>query len=142
MLNEYQKSRRTFIKNAGFALSAGLVTSGSGLSSIAESLDATAISDQPQLTHGIQFGDVLSNQAIVWSRSDRPSRMVVEYSFNPDFKDSALIQGPLALENSDYTARIDLTGLPSGQDVFVKVMFQELNNHQTLSKIEFPRSDK
>lgn len=134
MLNEYQKSRRTFIKTAGFALSAGVVTSGSGLSSIADSLNSSAISNLPQLPHGIQFGDVLSDRAIVWSRADRPASMIVEYSLNPDFRDSELIQGSLALENSDYTARIDLTGLPSGQDVFVRVMFQDLNNHQLFSK--------
>jgi alkaline phosphatase D len=134
MLNKYQKSRRSFIKTTGFALSAGIVTSGSGLSSIAASLNPAALSELPQLTHGIQFGDVLSDQAIVWSRADRPARMVVEYSFNPDFKESTMIQGPLALENTDYTARIDLTGLPAGQDVFVRVMFQDLHNHQTLSK--------
>ena len=85
MLNEYQKSRRNFIKTASFALSAGVVTSGSGLSSIAASLNTTALSDLPQLTHGIQFGDVLSARAIVWSRADRPARMVVEYSFNRNY---------------------------------------------------------
>jgi len=134
MLNEYQKSRRTFIKTAGFALSAGAVTSGSWLSSIAASLNTTALSELPQLTQGIQFGDVLSDRAIVWSRADRPGRMIVEYSLNPDFKESKVIQGPFAFENTDYTARIDLTGLPSGQDVFVRVMFQDLNNHKALSK--------
>ena len=134
MLNEYQKSRRHFIKTAGFALSAGVVTSGSGLSSIEAALNPPAIADQPQLTHGIQFGDVLSDRAIVWSRADRPGKMFVEYSFNPDFKYSNVIQGPLASENTDYTARIDLTGLPPGQDVFVRVLFQDPNNLQALSK--------
>ena len=134
MLNEYQKSRRTFIKTAGFALGAGVVTSGSGLSSITASLNPAAILDLPQLPHGIQFGDVLSDRAIVWSRADRPGRMIIEYSFNPDFQDSELIQGPLALEITDYTARVDLNGLPPGQDVFVRVSFQDINNHQTLSK--------
>jgi alkaline phosphatase D len=123
MLNEYQKSRRNFIKTASFALSAGVVTSGSGLSNITASLNTTALSNLPQLTYGIQFGDVLSDRAIVWSRADRPARMVVEHSFNPDFKESTLIQGPLVLENTDYTARIDLTGLPASQDVFVQVLF-------------------
>lgn len=134
MLNEYQKSRRHFIKTAGFALSAGIVPSEARLSSIAASLNATTLSELPQLTHGIQFGDVLSDCAIVWSRTDRPATMLIEYSFNPDFKDSKVIQGPPAFENTDYTARIDLTGLPSGQDVFVRVMFQDLNNHQALSQ--------
>ena len=134
MLNEYQKSRRTFIKTASFALGAGVVSSGAELNSIAASLNTTAISDLPHLKYGIQFGDVLSDRAIVWSRADRPGRMIVEYSFNPDFIDSKVIQGPLALENTDYTARIDLTGLPSGQDIFVKVTFQELTNRQVLNK--------
>jgi len=134
MLNEYQKSRRTFIKTAGFALGAGVVSSGAGLSSIGATLKPTVISSLPQMPQGIQFGDVLSDRAIVWSRADRPGRMVVEYGFNPGFKDSTVMQGPLALENTDYTARIDLTGLPSGQDVFVRVMFQDINNHQALSK--------
>ena len=134
MLNECQKSRRHFIKTAGFALSAGVVTSGSGLSSIAASLNPSALPDQPQLTHGIQFGDVLSDRAIVWSRVDRPSRMLVEYSYNPEFKDSTTIEGPLAFENTDYTARVDLTGLPSGQAIFVRVMFKDVTNQQALSK--------
>jgi alkaline phosphatase D len=134
MLNECQKSRRHFIKTAGFALSAGVVTSGSGLSSIAASLNTSALPDQPQLTHGIQFGDVLSDRAIVWSRVDRPSRMFVEFSYNPEFKDSTVIEGPLASENTDYTACVDLTGLASGQNVFVRVMFKDVTNQQALSK--------
>ncbi len=134
MLNEYQKSRRTFIKTAGFALGAGVVTSKSGLSSIKGSFNPEAILGLPQLTHGIQIGDVLSHRAIIWSRADRPSRMIVEYSFNSDFKDSKVIQGPLAVENTDYTARIDLNDLPSGQDIFVRVSFQDLNNYQAAGK--------
>ncbi len=139
MLNKYQNSRRNFIKTAGFALSAGVVTSGSGLSSIAEALKTSEIPEQPQLTHGIQFGDVLSDRVMVWSRADRPGRMLVEYSSNPDFKHSTVVQGPLAFENTDYTARIDLTGLPPGQAVFVRVMFQDLNNQQALSKVSSGR---
>ena len=134
MLNEYQKSRRTFIKTAGLTLSAGVFPSVTGLGSIVATLDSTAISELSQLKHGIQFGDVLSDRAIVWSRAERPARMLVEYSFYPDFKDSTVIQGPLALEDTDYTARFDLTGLPSGQDVFVRVMFQDLDNNQAVSK--------
>jgi alkaline phosphatase D len=134
MLNDYQKSRRNFIKNAGLALGAGVAPSWTGLSDIAAALNPTPLPAQPQLTHGIQFGDVLSDRAIVWSRTDRPGRMLVGYSFNPDFSDAKLIQGPLATEHTDYTARIDLTGLPAGQDVFVQVMFHDGNNRQTLSQ--------
>ncbi len=137
MLDEYQKSRRSFLKNAGLALSAGVVPTVAGLSSVVASFKTAAIAAQPQLSQGIQFGDVLSDRAIVWSRSDRPGRMLVEYSFNPDFIDSKLLHGPLALENSDYTARIDLQELPPGQDVYVQVMFQDINNQQVLSKASY-----
>ncbi len=134
MLNTYQKSRRTFIKTAGLALGAGFVPSETGFGGIADSWESTGQSARPQLTHGIQIGDVLPDRAIVWSRSDRPGRMLVEYSFQPDFIDSRIIQGPLAFKNTDYTARIDLTGLPAGQDVFLRVLFQDINNRRVLSQ--------
>jgi phosphodiesterase/alkaline phosphatase D-like protein len=37
-------------------------------------------SGRPSLTHGIQSGDVTATRAVVWARSDRPARMVVEVS--------------------------------------------------------------
>lgn len=136
-MNEYQKSRRNLIKTAGLAVSASVFASDDWLSSIAASLNKTAISNQPQLTHGIQIGDVVSDQAIVWSRTDRPARMYVKYSFYSDFKDPKVIQGPIALAQTDFTARMNLTGLPSGQDVFFQVIFQDLNNPKILSKAGF-----
>jgi alkaline phosphatase D len=139
MKNGCQKSRRNFMKTAGLVLGAGVAPMAGGLSGITASLVATGIAEQPQLLHGIQFGDVLSDRAIVWSRTDRPARMYVEYSFSPDFKDSRLMPGPLALANSDYTARIDLAGLPSGQEIFVRVMFQDAENLRGLSKACYGR---
>ena len=37
---------------------------------------------RPIVTSGVQCGDVTAERAIVWSRADRPSRMVVEYAAN------------------------------------------------------------
>ncbi|MGR8952642.1 MAG: alkaline phosphatase D family protein [Gammaproteobacteria bacterium] len=96
--------------------------------------DSGDLFDYPQLKQGIQIGDVLSNQAIVWSRSDRPARMLVEYSFNPDFSDAKLLVGPQALVSTDYTARIDLPELPAGHDVFVRVLFHDINDYKALSQ--------
>src|SRR5262249_2029759 len=42
-------------------------------------------------------------------------------------------RGPYALETSDYVARVDLTGLPSDSDIFVRVMFQDLSNDRIVS---------
>ena len=50
----------------------------------------------------------------MWSRSDRPARLIVEYSTTPSFTDTRRIVGPAALEDTDFTARVDLTGLPAG----------------------------
>lgn len=88
----------------------------------------------PQMEQGIQFGDVGDGRAIVWSRCDRPARMWVEYAFDEQFTDSKIIRGPHALEVSDFTARQELTGLPSGKDVYVKVWFEDLTNARNKSE--------
>ena len=90
--------------------------------------------DAPVMEQGIQFGDLAPGSAIVWSRADRPARMMVEYAFNEQFAQSRLIRGPYALEASDFTARQDLTGLPDGKDVYVKVWFEDLTNARTKSE--------
>ena len=82
----------------------------------------------PVMSQGIQIGDITPNRAIVWSRADRPSRMKVEFAFNPWFTDSTVVNGPYALEGTDFTARQDLVDLPEGKDVFVKVWFEDLTN--------------
>lgn len=88
----------------------------------------------PMMEQGIQFGDLVPGRAIVWSRADRPARMMVEYAFNAQFTHSRIIRGPYALEGSDYTARQDLVGLPDGKDVFVKVWFEDLTNYRAKSE--------
>ncbi len=91
------------------------------------SLEAMA-SDVPQMEQGIQIGDLAPGRAIVWSRSDRPARMMVEYAYNPEFVNAITVRGPYAMEDSDFTARQDLVGLPVGEDVYVKVWFEDLTN--------------
>ncbi len=42
--------------------------------------------------------------------------------------------GPAALEDSDFTARIDLEGLPAGQRIFYRALFQDLTDLRTWSE--------
>ena len=42
---------------------------------------ALAARQRPVLTHGVQTGDVTTDGAIVWTRADRPSRMLVEVGY-------------------------------------------------------------
>lgn len=83
---------------------------------------------RPQAPSGLQIGDVTGDRAIIWSRSDRPARMMVERAFRQDFADAVRVRGPLALETSDFTARLDLTGLPNDREVFVRVTFEGLGD--------------
>ena len=42
--------------------------------------------DRPTISHGLQSGDVSNNSGVVWARSDRPARMLVEWSTTESFK--------------------------------------------------------
>src|SRR5688572_14705422 len=72
---------------------------------------------RPTMPCGVASGDVSADGAVVWSKTDRPARMVVEYVTNEAFRDARRIVGPAALDVSDYTARVILTDLPPGQTI-------------------------
>ena len=93
----------------------------------------TADSMRPQAPYGVMSGDVSADSAIVWSRADRPSRMIVEYASSDSFTDVRRIVGPHAIETTDFTARVMLRDLAPGQDVFYRVSFQDLGDLKTTS---------
>src|SRR6267154_1183556 len=41
--------------------------------------------DRPQITHGLQSGDVTADGGVVWARADRPSQMMVEVATSESF---------------------------------------------------------
>jgi alkaline phosphatase D len=81
---------------------------------------------RPTLMQGVAVGDAGAGRAVVWSRSDRPARMEVEYAFTPKFENARIVRGPAALPSTDHTARVVLNGLAAGQRVFYRVRFQNL----------------
>jgi len=89
---------------------------------------------RPSNAFGATAGDVDSSRAIVWSRTDRPARLVVDYSTTESFKDIRRVVGPAALEATDYTARVDLSNLPEGQRIFYRVRFQSLSDLRVWSE--------
>jgi hypothetical protein len=54
---------------------------------------------RPGVPFGVSTGDVTDDRAIVWSRTDRPARLVVEYSTTPSFADTRRVIGPAALDD-------------------------------------------
>lgn len=99
-----------------------------GLNGILANAQAPAIvpGSRPGFPSGVQSGDVQADRGIVWARSDRAARMGVEWSTTPSFASAQRLRGPYALEATDYSARIDLTGLPPGQDIFYRVTWEDL----------------
>ncbi|WP_422368914.1 alkaline phosphatase D family protein [Pelagibius sp.] len=87
---------------------------------------AIAQSNRPVFTHGVQSGDVTTNSGIIWARADRPSRLLVEVATSDSFASAQRLRGPAAIDGNDFTAKMDLTGLPAGQDIFYRLQWQDL----------------
>jgi alkaline phosphatase D len=88
---------------------------------------------RPGVPCGVATGDIADGQAIVWSRTDRPARLIVEYSTTASFADVRRVAGPAALEDTDFTARVNLTDLPPGQRISYRVLFQDLGDLRVFS---------
>src|SRR5437899_3686836 len=85
-------------------------------------------SGRPSMPCGVASGDVSADGAVVWSKTDRPARMVVEYATTDTFRDARKIVGPAAVDASDHTARVILGDLPPGQTIVYRVSFQDLGS--------------
>ena len=88
---------------------------------------------RPSILQGTAAGDVTLDRAVIWSRTDRPARMLVEWSTRESLQDVQRVRGPIARPDSDFTARIDLRNLPQGQRIFYRVHFEDLGDGRTLS---------
>ena len=82
--------------------------------------------DRPLITHGIQSGDVSIDSGVVWARTDRPARMLLEVATSDRFIDIRNAVAIDALPESDFTAKALLEDLPAGQDIFYRVRFEDL----------------
>ena len=82
--------------------------------------------DRPQITGGIQSGDVSGGSAVVWARADRPARMQVECSTVESFKTILRTASSDARPERDFTSKVLLEGLPPGQDIFYRVRFEDI----------------
>lgn len=102
---------------------------GGGLTSILAHAQApaaiTSDAARPGFPSGVQSGDVLADRGVVWARSDRPARMWIDWATTAEFTRPTRVRGPHALEATDHTARVDLTGLPAGQDIFYRVQWED-----------------
>ena len=105
-------TRRRFVLGA---LSTGAVACGRA---------AVVRTRPPQITHGVQSGDVQTGRALVWARCDEPARMVVEWDTTEQLARPRRVAGPVVGPASDGAATVALDGLPDGQTVWYRVRFE------------------
>jgi alkaline phosphatase D len=127
--------RRRFLLRSGMLVSATVCKLAGVASAPVFAAPAVVSSDaeRPRLPQGIQIGDVVEDRAILWARADRSARLIVEWDLDERFRNPRRINGPYALEDSDFTARVDLTGLPADRQIFVRAAFQGLSNAGVVS---------
>ena len=137
-------SRRRFLGGgaavAGGAAASGLLIDAAQASSI-EALRSKqpgaaplARSGRPTVTYGVQSGDITRTSAVVWGRANRLSRMIVEIDTSDTFSAARAIRGPVAPATTDFTAQLDLSGLPPAEQLFYRVSFEDLDDNRLTSE--------
>ena len=119
-------SRRSFLLSSG---ATGLVAA-SGLALPHYARGAT----RPVFTHGVQSGDVDASSGMVWTRVDRPSRIMMEYSTTESFANPVRLPALNAVPGSDYAVKRLLTDLPADQDIFYRMTAADLSNINEVSE--------
>jgi alkaline phosphatase D len=89
---------------------------------------------RPAAAQGVASGDVEHDRAIVWSRCDRPARMVVRWQTSERGEVKGEVIGPAVHEGTDFTGKVDLRGLPAGQRIVYEVQFQDLRDLKNWSE--------
>ncbi len=118
----YRLDRRALLRGAA---AGGLGLALTGVPGVPAQAVPLVRRNRPALTSGVQAGDVSASSGTVWTRADRPSRMLVEVSTRPDFRHAEYVRGPVLSAQSDFTGKTTLRGLPSGYDVYYRVYAED-----------------
>lgn len=88
--------------------------------------ETVKLGGSPRPMWGVQSGDVSASRAVVWSRSDRASRMVVEWATSPKFSaaDVRRVMGPMTSADGSLVAKVALDGLPANTRIYYRVRFE------------------
>ncbi|AZQ74638.1 alkaline phosphatase [Streptomyces luteoverticillatus] len=98
------------------------------------SAPAQLLSGRPSADWGVQAGDVTASSGLVWVRSDRPARMIVETSATESFRNVRRWSGPVVGPGTDFTGRTALRGLPAGERVHYRVVLADPDDSRRTSR--------
>ncbi|MFF0483510.1 alkaline phosphatase D family protein [Streptomyces sp. NPDC004435] len=115
-------ARRSVLRGS-LAASAGLALGGAGFVA-----PAFALAGRPEARWGVQTGDVTARSGLVWARSDRPARMIVETSATESFRRVRRHRGPLLGAGTDFTGSAFLRGLPAGEQIHYRVVLADIDD--------------
>lgn len=119
-------SRRGFMAGAG----ATALVAGSGLALPSYS----RANQRPIFSHGVQSGDVDASSGVIWTRTDRPAKVMFEVATTESFKDARKLAALDALPTSDFAVKRLLQDLPSDQDVFYRMTAVDLSDANAVSE--------
>ncbi|MEO9779584.1 MAG: alkaline phosphatase D family protein [Sedimentitalea sp.] len=108
-----------------------------GGTAFAASLAMPAISrasSRPIFTHGVQSGDVDLSGGMIWTRTDRPARVMMEVSTTESFADTRHLAPLDAVPSSDLAVKRLVEGLPSDQDIFYRFVAADLQDMNSVSE--------
>ena len=89
---------------------------------------------RPQITHGLQSGDVGHDGAMVWARADRPSLMNVEVATAESFRNARRLPALAVADATDNMGKVLVTGMPSDQQIFYRVTMTDLTDANAVSE--------
>lgn len=91
-------------------------------------------SSRPMFTHGVQSGDVGTSSGMIWTRTDRPAKVMMEVSTTESFANARQLAPMYADPNGDFAIKRMVEGLPSDQDIFYRFVAADLNDLQATSE--------
>lgn len=135
-----QLSRRGFLTVSGLsvAAAAGVASqaaaqaqssAGSSFgSSLGSSSGVPLLPKRPVISHGVASGEMTTSGAVIWTRADRPARMVVEAATDKSFKNARVFRGSAPLTSAtDGTGRLRISGMPAGRDIHYRVFLEDMH---------------
>jgi alkaline phosphatase D len=81
------------------------------------------LSRPPEITHGVQAGEVEDSRAVIWARCNEPARMIVEWA-TADAGPWQQVAGTVVTPATDHTGTVVLDRLPAGQRIQYRVRFE------------------
>ncbi len=126
--------RRAFIGGTLAAAASTLLSARGWLPSHGAPAIITSDRLRPVMPSGVQTGDPLADRALLWSRSDRPAILHVDWSTSDRFTNVRSIRSAATDAARAFTTHLDVTGLPAGENIFYRARYESIESPGAFSE--------